>query len=223
MPLSSLVLREASLSWEVWGAMRRFDFTQLGSLDPNASLRDHAEDCVGSLEALHVEIIQHWADGAPGWAPPVATAILTRSRLDRQASLCECLRLWLDLPAEHGDGHLILAWANLGSLVEGTLKFFLSVFAQDYERNPKHRKGKPLDPDELEFEVLRTFFRENVWLASQHFWDPWLQCVQWRRNAIHAYRHREIGTHAEFLAAVVGYHQLAHDLSDQLPWWSGAE
>jgi hypothetical protein len=182
------------------------------------SLRDHAEDCVGSLEELHEEILRHWAEGAPGWAPSIATAVLSRSRLDRQASLCKCLRFWLDAPTEISDGHLILAWANLGSLVEGTLKFFLSVYAADYGKNPKYRRARPLDPDELSFEALRVFFRDRVWNPPQEPWDAWLLCVQSRRNAIHAYRHTEIGTHPEFLAAVVGYHQLAHDLSDQIPW-----
>ena len=133
--------------------------------------------------------------------------------------------MWLDPPAEQNtDGRLILAWANLGSLVEGTLKVFLSVYAHNYGKNPKRdRRGQDVDPDTLRFEDLRLFFRDNVWLQSQTAWDGWLQCVQRRRNAIHAYRHTEIGTHDEFLCAVVGYRLLADELSEQIPSWSGHE
>jgi hypothetical protein len=188
-----------------------------------STLEQRAERCIGLLEEWHAGVIRHWAHGAPGWAPEVATAVLSRSRLDRQASLCACLRLWLGMPAEQNDGRLILAWANLGALVEGTLKFFLSVYAQDYGKTPNTRKGKPLDPDELSFEALRLFFRDRVWNRADNFWDAWLLYVQWRRNAIHAYRQAEIGVHAEFLGAIVGYRQLASDLSDRIPWWSSED
>jgi hypothetical protein len=40
-----------------------------------------------------------------------------------------------DVPNEQADGRMILAWTNLGTLVEGTMKFFLSVFASDYSRS----------------------------------------------------------------------------------------
>jgi hypothetical protein len=184
----------------------------------SGTLRQRAERTVGLLEDWHAEIIRHWTHGAPGWAPSVATEVLSRSRLDRQASLCACLRLWLDVRPDQSDGRLILAWVNLGTLVEGTLKFFLSVFAHDYGKTPKLRKKKALDPDELSFEELRVFFRARVWSAGQEFWDAWLSSVQRRRNAVHAYRHTEIGTHDEYLCAIAGYWKLARELNDQIPW-----
>jgi hypothetical protein len=200
------------------------DLSEFFPLDETLSLREQAESSIRFLEAWHAAVLRAWADGAPGWAPSIATTVLSRSRLDRQASLCACLRLWLDVPASHGDGHLILAWANLGSLVEGTLKFFLSVYAASYHENPRcDRRGRPVDPDALSFEDVRQFFRARVWLGSQCTWDTWLQCVQWRRNAIHAYRHTEIGTHDEFLSAIVGYRRLARELDERIPWWSGWE
>lgn len=198
------------------------NFSEFFPLDDALPLREQAACSIDLLEAWHAMIVRHWAGGAPGWAPPVATAVLSRSRLDRQASLCTCLRLWLDVPAAQSDGHLILAWVNLGSLVEGTLKLFLSVFAADYSRTPKlDRKGKPRDPDTLGFDELRQFFKTTVWNPEQAPWDAWLQCVQRRRNAIHAYKHTEIGAHDDFLSAVVGYRHLTQELDGQIPWWSG--
>lgn len=190
---------------------------------PDRTPREDAETAIRSLEAWHAKLIFHWADGARGCAPDVASEILARSRLDRQASLCSCLRLWLDVPVDaRSDGQLVLAWANLGSLVEGSMKFFLSVFANDYANgNPILRRGRAVDPDELGFEQLRQFFNRDVWLPDQRTWDTWLEAIQRRRNAIHAYRDRDVGTHADFLAAIVGFHEFAMVLDGQVPWYDG--
>lgn len=189
----------------------------------DSTLKDDAETAITRLEAWHKKVLHHWADGACGWAPEVASEILARSRLDRQTSLCSCLRLWLDVPVEaQRDGHLVLAWANLGSLVEGSMKFFLSVFAHDYANgNPIQRRGRVLDPDELGFEQLRQFFNRDVWVQPQQTWDTWLEAVQRRRNAIHAYRDREVGSHDEFLSAIVGFGEFADVLDGQVPWFEG--
>lgn len=79
-------------------------------------------------------IAEFWSN-AHGWAPPDASELLERSRLDLQVELSETLHLWVSDDSAAGpmrDGHLILAWSNLGALVEGTLKWFLSVFLDDY-------------------------------------------------------------------------------------------
>jgi hypothetical protein len=48
------------------------------------------------------------------------------------------LRLWLRDPPEHlSDGQLILASANLGSLIGGTLKLLLSVYLVDFLKDTK--------------------------------------------------------------------------------------
>jgi hypothetical protein len=49
---------------------------------------------------------------------------IERSRLDWQVSLSSSLRNWVRDPLTAlSDGDLILAWTNLGALIEGTLKF----------------------------------------------------------------------------------------------------
>lgn len=62
--------------------------------------------------------------------------------------------------------------------------------------------GQLLDADELSFEQMRQFFVLHVWLPNDMEWDAWLSRIQIRRNAIHAYRPRDVGTHDEFLAAL---------------------
>lgn len=100
---------------------------------------------------------------------------------------------------ENESGRLILAWANLGSLVEGTMKLFLSIFYKDYKDDiDTIRKGdKLIDPDVLDLERMRHFFKKRIW-DENYKWDEWVLHVQHRRNAIHTYRNREIGTFEEY-------------------------
>jgi hypothetical protein len=80
---------------------------------------------------------------------------------------------------------------------------------------------RPSARNELGFEQLRQFFNRDVWLPEQRTWDTWLEAVQHRRNAIHAYRDREVGTHYEFLSAIVGFREFAKVLDAQVPLFTG--
>ncbi|MGH8179066.1 MAG: hypothetical protein ACREV5_22630, partial [Steroidobacter sp.] len=101
---------------------------------------------------------------------------------------------------ELNEGELILAWANIGALVEGQLKLFLSVYYKDYLANIhtviKDKDGQVVDPDGVALEKLRVFFNKNIWPAGET-WDSWILLVQRRRNAIHAFKAKPIGTSAE--------------------------
>lgn len=57
---------------------------------------------------------------ADGWASVEAAGLLNKSMLEWQASLADSLARWLEATT---DGDLILAWANLGALVEGVSHF----------------------------------------------------------------------------------------------------
>ncbi len=74
------------------------------------------------------EGLREFWSSAKGWAPIETSELLTKSRLDWQVDLSYCLRMWLSEDNRTTEGHLILAWANLGSLIEGTLKLFISVW-----------------------------------------------------------------------------------------------
>lgn len=114
-------------------------------------------------------------------------------------------------------GHLILGWANPGSLVEGTMKLFLSVWHDTYRRDADAiRRGEQLqERDAMQFELLRQFLRKRVW---GDLWDGWLQQVQQRRNAIHAFRNRDIGSRDELLAAVGKYLVFLRHVNERLPY-----
>jgi hypothetical protein len=92
---------------------------------------------------------------------------LGKARLDWQVSLSASLRLWLrDPPDVLTDGELILAWTNLGALIEGTLKLFLSVYYNDFRADVEnlkaagafdHKAQASKSPDGLMLEPLRKY------------------------------------------------------------------
>lgn len=160
-----------------------------------------------------------------GWAPDEAANLLASSRLDWQVSLSETLGFWTG-KANTGlsDGELILAWVNLGALVEGTLKLLFSIYYLDYLRDADksrdrsvydQKKGRPRDPDGLPYNALKMFavrktlFKEDI--------IEFLNLVQERRNAIHAFKGRKIGDADEFVDAVDDYLRFLREVSCRLP------
>lgn len=154
---------------------------------------------------------------AHGWAQVDAAALLNKSMLEWQSSLADCLQLW-----KHplSDGELILAWANIGSLVEGQLKLFLSVFYNDYVADVdaiKTKQGELIDPDAVTLEPLRVFFQKKIWEPSDS-WDKWILLILQRRNAIHAYKFKEIGTTEELHNALTRLLEFVRMINSRLPY-----
>jgi hypothetical protein len=117
------------------------------------------DDIIYANQYIH----DFWQSG--GWAIENAAELLRRARLDRQVSLSRCLRRWTEEPpAGELEGHLILAWANLGALMEGTMTWFLCVFASDYARTPwRTPRGDEFAPDDLRFETMIRYFATCIW------------------------------------------------------------
>ena len=169
------------------------------------------------IVTLNDDLRQFWTK-ADGWAPIEAAELLSKSRLDWQVSLSICLKIWASEPLpDDENGRLILAWANLGSLVEGSMKLLLSVFYKNYKDDVEAIKnnGKLRDPDGLRLELMRHFFRKRIWGDE---WDVWIQHIQLRRNAIHAYENRDIGTFTEFFDDVRRYLEFIRYINSRLPY-----
>jgi hypothetical protein len=182
-------------------------------------------EVVDRIETLNRNLAHFWRK-ANGWAPIEAAGLLSRSRLDWQVSLSRCLRLWIKTPPDRlEDGELILAWANLGSLTEGTMKLFFSVFYHDYQKDIDglkaarayhHKKQAPISPDGLSLDVMRAYFKNEELLGAEI--DTYVELVQQRRNAIHAYKDRPIGDDQEFQAAVLSYLRMLREVNARLPY-----
>ncbi len=176
-------------------------------------------DVVENIIRLNTWLAEFWGN-SHGWVPDEAAILMSKSRLDRQVSLSKCLVLWLSVEhSEKGDGHLILAWANLGSLIEGTLKLFLVAYYKDYKKDIeafKDNKGKLIDPDGLALEKLRTFFKKkNLWSSD---WNDYTNKVQQYRNAIHAFKDRDIGTFQEYEESLNKYLEMIRKFNLNLPY-----
>jgi len=178
------------------------------------------EAIINQIISLNKGISDFWKNSA-GWAPIEAGQLLSKSRLDWQVSLSKSLKLWKGtLDPDAKEGCLILAWANLGTLVEGTLKLFLSVYYDTYKNdsNALWEKGKLIDPDSVELGKLRQFFKDGIWLPGQMHWDDWILKIQQRRNAIHAFKDRQIGTFDEFFEELEQYQTFLQEINSQLPY-----
>lgn len=167
------------------------------------------------IHHLTSETMTFWG-AASGWAPAEAAGLLSRSELGWQASLSASLGRWLDAET---DGDLILAWTNLGALVEGQLRLFLSVYYLDYlaDTQPIVVRGALKDPDEAGLELLRQFFVRRIWDVGTD-WNPYVQLVQQRRNAIHAFRSRELGTFDEWRSCLRTHLAFVRETSGGLPY-----
>ncbi|GAB6179937.1 hypothetical protein JCM14036_12560 [Desulfotomaculum defluvii] len=176
-------------------------------------------EVVERIIKLNEGLCDFWVS-AQGWAPIEAAELLSRSRLDWQVSLTYYLRNWIMCKYKDSDyASLILAWVNLGSIVEGTVRLALSVFYNDYmtDEGKVIIKGKIQDPDELRFDRLRSFCNGKLWEKSSN-WDTWILHIQQRRNAIHAYKDRELGSFDEFYQDLRMYLMFLRHINGRLPY-----
>ncbi len=174
--------------------------------------------------AVNQDIQKFWRK-CDGWAPAKAAELLGTVRLDWHTELSRCLYLWAtDDPSTKTDGFLILAWTNLGSLIEGSLKLLLSMYLKAYISDLKAAKdsgtltkrGTPKSPDVLSFQQLKIFCKKNEIIEGHDL--ELVDLVQKRRNAIHAYKDTDIGTWEEFENAVRGYYVLLDNIDTRLPY-----
>jgi hypothetical protein len=185
-------------------------------IEPDTDLLplDYIDVCV-RIDKLTSAMMSFWKD-SHGWAPAEAAGLLNRSMLEWQASLAGCLQRWLTLTSP---GELILAWVNLGALIEGQLKLFLCVYYDDYKSDAHaiQKKGRLQNPDGCMLEQLREFFAKRIWDIGTD-WSPWLHYIQLRRNSIHAYKFRDIGTHSEWKNDLKIYLSFLRDMNSRLPY-----
>jgi hypothetical protein len=170
-------------------------------------------EIIREIISINQKQAEFWRN-AHGWAPSNASELLSISRLDWQVSLSETLSIWkTHTDSTLSDGELILAWANLGALVEGTMKLFLSVYYDDYCKDEIRYKEKP---DTLAFEKLKQFLsKKDIPNREQ---KEFIDLVQYRRNAIHAYKDRELGDKNEYCHAIARYLNFLRTIDSRLPY-----
>ena len=155
-----------------------------------------------------------------GWASNDTVDILDNSRLDWLIDLSGVLSFWKEKAKNKmNNGELLLAYATLGALVEGWLKLFYCLYIKDYSNDNRlqnEKSGTKIAPNDLSFEMLKQFSRTVLWDIGDTK-DLWVEKIQKRRNAIHAFNNRNIGTADEYISDVEEYCKFTQDVWVQFP------
>ncbi|HED54041.1 MAG TPA: hypothetical protein ENJ00_07550 [Phycisphaerales bacterium] len=180
---------------------------------------DDLHAIISDIIRINKRIDKIWSNSR-GWAPDKAADLLERSRLDWIVSLSMCLTDYVsEFTEETRDGRQILGYATLGALVEGTMKTFLSLYYTDYEKDSSapRNKGGIKNPDMLKFEELRQFFDKRIFIGNELEWKDWIKKIQERRNAIHAFKDKSLGTQKKLHADIVMYHKFLKYIEMHFP------
>ena len=176
----------------------------------------------GSLEQIRSKTkatIQSWSETC-GLAPEGVTDKFDAAMLNWMNDLTDSLDIWIAKSLDMTDGELILAWTNLGALVECWLRFFYCAYYEDYMKSPKlGKKGKPLEPDDkaMTFDYLIQYSKGILWDSLQDPLYLWVYQIQHYRNAIHAFSYREIGHPSDFILNIAQYSLFVDEVIDRLP------
>jgi hypothetical protein len=164
-----------------------------------------------------IRVFNEWKEPY-GWSPNSAAEKLCAAMKHWIVQLTDCLHIWELKGLEMSDGELILARVNLGSLVECWLKFFYCIYCEDYYRDSRNinQNNKVKEPEDLSLEQLKVYSRTILWEQGDK-WDIWIEKIQLRRNAIHAFKKRDIGDNSEFLSDLNKFFHFLDLIKGQLP------
>lgn len=174
----------------------------------------------GNVPEDLIRMVRHisrfWGQGAEGWAPLTAFKALKKVRFESLLSLAKEFPAWY---AGHNSspGQLLLAWVGLGAIAEGTLHWFLSVYAEGYLQDPIFTNtGAMVPPEDVFFAKSITYFNKRIWpddgtglfRDKKKQMSDCLHDIRKKRNAIHCGKD-EMGTWdewrntVEYLLAVI--------------------
>lgn len=154
-----------------------------------------------------------------GFADKDAALKMDKAMLTWLCELTDALKIWIDKGLTMSTGELILARTNLGAVVESWLKFFYCVYYNDYIKKPifnKHTQ-RIKQPEEASFQELKEFSTEILWDSKESIEYAWIDSVQYKRNAIHSFKYRDIGTVNDFLNDIESLCEFVDIILSRLP------
>lgn len=174
------------------------------------------DDVITKIVKLNLWLANFWGDG--GWATEETRDLLSKSRLDRIVAFSYRLKdVMREVPEEEKEAHLINSWIILGSLIESSMALFVSVYRNDYLKNPRvDRKGETIETDKLALEDLKCIFIKHELINKDYI--AWIQKVQAYRNTIHYFKDKAIGDVEELQKSIRLYRELIKILHSNLPY-----
>ena len=145
--------------------------------------------------------------------------IMDKAMLNWLTELTNTLEIWINKGLNLTTGELILARTNLGSIVEFWLRHFYTAYYEDYQNNPitnKNNVAKNAQKD-ASFDELKKFSTGILWKDDTDPMYKWVNSIQHKRNAIHSFLYKEIGTPTEFLNDVDFLLDFIKKIENQLP------
>lgn len=158
-----------------------------------------------------------WRD-VYGIAPTEAAIKLDHAMLNWMSELTNTLGIWIDKGLTMTEGELILARANLGAVVESWLKFFYCVHYDAYSKEPiKDKNNIIIEPEDAYFDKLKKYSTGKLWDDEESEDFKWVSSVQKKRNAIHSFEYRDIGTAWDFLSDIDSLYDFVENILSHLP------
>lgn len=177
------------------------------------------EQAFNRVISISDEAFDFWQNPR-GWAPNSAANLLEVARLDWLKDLTHCLKIWINGQSPLSQGEILLARANLGALVEGWLKLFYCVYYEEYmnnERAFRKKSGKLVNPNKIKFEGLKNFSTGILWEKGDD-WFKWVEDIQYKRNAIHAFNNRDIGNELDLYKDIIKLYNFILRINGRLPY-----
>lgn len=172
-----------------------------------------------------IEVSAKWAAFWPtshGWAPSIAADLMKQELMDRQLEMARALKNWPKrLIEKESQGDLVLAWTNLGSVIEGALKVYMCVFYSDWlnDVDVPIKNGNKKTPDGgrlgAVFEEIIQFINKKELFKKDEI--KFIKLVQRQRNLIHPLKMGTVAGREAFEDAVIHTAALHHDIELRLP------
>lgn len=152
-----------------------------------------------------------------GISPNEVADKLDKAMLEWMSDLTQSLKIWIDKGQDMTDGELILARANLGSVVESWLRLFYTIYTEDYNNNSISNKGKAIPPHKASFKDLQDYSCDILWEDKNSKEYIWVDSIRKKRNAIHSFEEKDIGTPQDFIEDINELYSFVERVMNQLP------
>ena len=164
----------------------------------------------GRLREIHID--DSWS------CPEDVVNLLDDIWFEVQISLSYKLReFFREHPEEENLAKLISLWVILGSLVENTLRFFLSIYMlETKESEYKKYLYKNGTISTVRFADLICFFKKEEILDSNLL--EWLSEIRKLRNSVHSFNRRELYNSTKLEEYIVQYKDFLEEIDERLPW-----